>query len=52
MYVILQALLYGKRSLQRIAVGAQKQQIEIPLDVVADIPGKAPARSCGMECEQ
>ena len=34
------ALLYGKRPLQRIAIGAQKQQIEIPLDVVADIPGK------------
>ena len=24
----------------RIAIGAQKQQIEIPLDVVSDIPGK------------
>ena len=34
------ALLYGKRPLQRIAVGAKKQQIEIPLDVVADIPTK------------
>eukprot|EP00441_Pelagodinium_beii_P032603 CAMPEP_0197646448 /NCGR_PEP_ID=MMETSP1338-20131121/23321_1 /TAXON_ID=43686 ORGANISM="Pelagodinium beii, Strain RCC1491" /NCGR_SAMPLE_ID=MMETSP1338 /ASSEMBLY_ACC=CAM_ASM_000754 /LENGTH=127 /DNA_ID=CAMNT_0043220083 /DNA_START=56 /DNA_END=439 /DNA_ORIENTATION=+ len=34
------ALLYGKRPLQRIAVGASKQQLEIPLDVVADIPGK------------
>eukprot|EP00913_Durusdinium_trenchii_P028200 g26438.t1 len=34
------ALLYGKRPLQRIAVGAAKQQLEIPLDVVADIPGK------------
>eukprot|EP00437_Effrenium_voratum_P037952 CAMPEP_0181478640 /NCGR_PEP_ID=MMETSP1110-20121109/42852_1 /TAXON_ID=174948 /ORGANISM="Symbiodinium sp., Strain CCMP421" /LENGTH=127 /DNA_ID=CAMNT_0023604011 /DNA_START=38 /DNA_END=421 /DNA_ORIENTATION=+ len=34
------ALLYGKRPLQRIAVGAQKQQLEIPLDVVADIPTK------------
>merc|ERR1719409_1834805 len=34
------ALLYGKRTMQRIAVGATKQQLEIPLDVVADIPGK------------
>merc|ERR1712066_457831 len=34
------ALLYGKRPLQRITVGASKQQIEIPLDVVADIPTK------------
>merc|ERR1712203_921945 len=34
------ALLYGKRPLQRIAVGANKQQLEIPLDVVADIPDK------------
>ncbi|OLP79965.1 putative protein phosphatase 2C 6 [Symbiodinium microadriaticum] len=34
------ALLYGKRPLQRIAVGAAKQQLEIPLGVVADIPGK------------
>eukprot|EP00930_Biecheleria_cincta_P025211 TRINITY_DN1796_c0_g1_i4.p1 TRINITY_DN1796_c0_g1~~TRINITY_DN1796_c0_g1_i4.p1 ORF type:complete len:130 (-),score=36.54 TRINITY_DN1796_c0_g1_i4:3-392(-) len=36
------ALLYGKRPLQRIAVGAgaSKQQLEIPLDVVSDIPGK------------
>mmetsp|Transcript_128565 Transcript_128565/g.324539 ORF Transcript_128565/g.324539 Transcript_128565/m.324539 type:complete len:127 (+) Transcript_128565:98-478(+) len=34
------ALLYGKRPLQRITVGAAKQQIEIPLDVVADIPEK------------
>mmetsp|Transcript_91789 Transcript_91789/g.230623 ORF Transcript_91789/g.230623 Transcript_91789/m.230623 type:complete len:126 (-) Transcript_91789:70-447(-) len=34
------SLLYGKRPLQRITVGASKQQIEIPLDVVADIPGK------------
>merc|ERR1711870_41417 len=30
----------GKRPLQRITVGASKQQIEIPLDVVADIPTK------------
>lgn len=37
------ALLYGKRPLQRIAVGAKKQQIEIPLDVVADIPHKVDA---------
>eukprot|EP00405_Crypthecodinium_cohnii_P005422 CAMPEP_0194747930 /NCGR_PEP_ID=MMETSP0323_2-20130528/2133_1 /TAXON_ID=2866 ORGANISM="Crypthecodinium cohnii, Strain Seligo" /NCGR_SAMPLE_ID=MMETSP0323_2 /ASSEMBLY_ACC=CAM_ASM_000346 /LENGTH=125 /DNA_ID=CAMNT_0039661823 /DNA_START=76 /DNA_END=453 /DNA_ORIENTATION=+ len=34
------SLLYGKRPLQRITVGASKQQIEIPLDVVSDIPGK------------
>merc|ERR1712113_171080 len=34
------ALLYGKRPLQRIAVGKSKQTIEIPLDVVADIPAK------------
>jgi len=34
------ALLYGKRPLQRIAVGAKKLQIEIPLDVVSDIPSK------------
>mmetsp|Transcript_43881 Transcript_43881/g.103783 ORF Transcript_43881/g.103783 Transcript_43881/m.103783 type:complete len:128 (-) Transcript_43881:101-484(-) len=32
------SLLYGKRPLQRITVGSKKQQIEIPLDVVADIP--------------
>eukprot|EP00927_Polykrikos_kofoidii_P052755 TRINITY_DN466_c0_g1_i1.p1 TRINITY_DN466_c0_g1~~TRINITY_DN466_c0_g1_i1.p1 ORF type:complete len:128 (+),score=22.94 TRINITY_DN466_c0_g1_i1:82-465(+) len=32
------SLLYGKRPLQRIAVGAKKQQLEIPLNVVADIP--------------
>merc|ERR1711937_810939 len=32
------SLLYGKRPLQRIAVGTKKQQMEIPLDVVADIP--------------
>eukprot|EP00438_Fugacium_kawagutii_P031037 Skav235366 [mRNA] locus=scaffold3967:86626:89097:+ [translate_table: standard] len=37
------ALLYGKRPLQRIAVGAAKQQLEIPLDVVADIPTKVDA---------
>merc|ERR1712039_670282 len=30
----------GKRALQRITVGTSKQQIEIPLDVVADIPTK------------
>merc|ERR1712039_682580 len=34
------SLLYGKRPLQRIAIGSKKQQIEIPLDVVADIPEK------------
>merc|ERR1711865_470832 len=34
------SLLYGKRPLQRIVVGAEKRQIEIPLDVVADIPTK------------
>merc|ERR1712137_1181534 len=34
------ALLYGKRPLQRIAIGSQKQQLEIPLNVVADIPEK------------
>mmetsp|Transcript_17324 Transcript_17324/g.33346 ORF Transcript_17324/g.33346 Transcript_17324/m.33346 type:complete len:127 (+) Transcript_17324:85-465(+) len=34
------SLLYGKRPLQRIAVGSKKQQIEIPLNVVADIPQK------------
>merc|ERR1711920_835361 len=34
------ALLYGKRPLQRIAIGSKKQQIEIPLNVVADIPQK------------
>merc|ERR1712066_247351 len=34
------SLLYGKRPLQRIAVGASKQQLEIPLDVVSDIPDK------------
>merc|ERR1712226_1070875 len=31
---------YGKRPLQRIAIGSKKQQIEIPLNVVADIPEK------------
>merc|ERR1711971_973854 len=34
------SLLYGKRALQRIAVGAKKEQMEIPLDVIADIPEK------------
>merc|ERR1719158_1791186 len=34
------SLLYGARPLQRIAVGVKKQQIEIPLDVVSDIPTK------------
>merc|ERR1719321_1920162 len=34
------ALLYGKRPLQRIAVGVKKQQVEIPLEVVQDIPSK------------
>merc|ERR1711879_1122755 len=34
------SLLYGKRPLQRIAIGVKKQQLEIPLDVVADIPEK------------
>merc|ERR1712051_415733 len=34
------SLLYGKRALQRITVGTSKQQIEIPLDVVADVPEK------------
>merc|ERR1719399_74517 len=34
------SLLYGKRPLQRIVVGAEKQQPEIPIDVVAEIPGK------------
>mmetsp|Transcript_65291 Transcript_65291/g.185214 ORF Transcript_65291/g.185214 Transcript_65291/m.185214 type:complete len:128 (+) Transcript_65291:77-460(+) len=34
------SLLYGKRALQRITVGSKKQQIEIPLNVVADIPEK------------
>merc|ERR1719221_518143 len=29
-----------KRPLQRIAIGSKKQQIEIPLNVVADIPEK------------
>ena len=38
------SLLYGKRPLQRIAVGASKQQVEIPLDVVADIPAKTDDR--------
>merc|ERR1712187_138810 len=31
---------YGKRPLQRIAVGTKKQQLEVPLNVVADIPQK------------
>merc|ERR1739845_53632 len=34
------SLLYGKRPLQRIMIGSKKQQIEIPLDVVSDIPQK------------
>merc|ERR1711976_816825 len=34
------SLLYGTRPLQRITVGTKKQQIEIPLDVVVDIPEK------------
>merc|ERR1712007_272329 len=29
---------------QRIAVGAKKQQLEIPIDVVADIPDKVDTR--------
>jgi len=34
------SLLFGKRALQRIAVGSRKTQIEIPLEFVADIPQK------------
>merc|ERR1719221_1324091 len=34
------ALLYGKRPIQRIAVGSLRQQIELPMDAVADIPEK------------
>merc|ERR1712187_429595 len=30
----------GKRPLQRIAVGAKKQQLEVPIGVVSDIPEK------------
>jgi len=37
------SLLYGTRPLQRITVGTKKQQLEIPLDVVADIPEKVDA---------
>mmetsp|Transcript_39896 Transcript_39896/g.112750 ORF Transcript_39896/g.112750 Transcript_39896/m.112750 type:complete len:129 (+) Transcript_39896:72-458(+) len=38
------SLLYGKRPLQRIAIGSRKQQLEIPIDVVADIPEKVDTR--------
>ena len=34
------SLLYGKRPLQRVAVGSRGQQIEIPLSVISDLPGK------------
>jgi len=34
------SLLFGKRALQRIAVGSRKTQIEIPLEFVEDIPQK------------
>ena len=34
------SLLYGKRPLQRVVVGSRGQQIEIPLNVVEDLPGK------------
>ena len=34
------SLLYGKRPLQRITVGAKAQQIEIPLKYVEDLPAK------------
>ena len=34
------SLLYGKRPLQRVVVGSRGQQIEIPLTVVEDLPGK------------
>ena len=34
------SLLFGKRPLQRVIAGASQQKIEIPLDLVADIPAK------------
>jgi hypothetical protein len=34
------SLLYGKRPLQRVVVGSRGQQIEIPLNVVEDLPRK------------
>lgn len=34
------SLLYGKRPLQRIVVGAKQQQLELPLKYVEDLPGK------------
>jgi hypothetical protein len=34
------SLLFGKRPLQRVVVGSKSQQIEIPLNVVQDIPSK------------
>ena len=34
------ALLFGKRPLQRVVVGSRAQQVEIPLNVVQDIPAK------------
>ncbi len=34
------ALLFGKRPMQRVVVGSKSQQIEIPLNVVQDIPSK------------
>eukprot|EP00811_Abedinium_folium_P015821 NODE_24773_length_611_cov_4.500000.p1 GENE.NODE_24773_length_611_cov_4.500000~~NODE_24773_length_611_cov_4.500000.p1 ORF type:complete len:128 (+),score=33.55 NODE_24773_length_611_cov_4.500000:76-459(+) len=39
------SLLYGTRPLQRIAVGSKKTQLDIPLDVVADIPEMVDART-------
>ncbi|KAF4696982.1 hypothetical protein FOZ63_000367 [Perkinsus olseni] len=32
------SFLYGKRAVQRIAVGAAGREVEVPLDVVRDIP--------------
>ncbi len=32
------SLLFGKRPLQRVVVGSKNQQIEIPLNVVKDMP--------------
>merc|ERR1719482_1507827 len=34
------SLLFGKRPLQRVIAGAAQQKIEIPIDLVADIPAK------------
>ena len=43
------SLLFGKRPLQRVIAGASQQKIEIPLDLVADIPAKV---RTGSDCAE